>query len=63
MEMKTTLNSVYLAEGDPRGVFIDTGRKGDMYGAARRISTRGSTRLPQKRGICRVFAAILARRA
>ena len=28
MEMKTTLNSVYLAEGDPRGVFIGTRGKG-----------------------------------
>ena len=60
--MRTTLNLAYFPEGDPRVVLIGTRGRGELYGAARRISARGSTRLPWKRGICRVSAAVLGRR-
>ena len=48
--MKTILNSAYLSLHSTRGYLLAQGAPKGLYGAARRISARGSTRLSRFRG-------------
>ena len=48
--LKTTQKLLSLGSGKPQGIYRQTGISGYIYGAARQILARGSTRKQWKRG-------------